>query len=268
MMRAAAARAPSIQGGRNSSSATTTALGRNPQRQQRRALLRRRPVAVAPAAHDAAAAAAAAASSSPPAPPPAPQAAAAARIEFPPSTVVSKADGYDLRLYQPYPVVRTEYEARPPAFLALGEYLGGANAAKARFARPEPAIMWQQGGGGSASGGGAGGGGGGATAAAAPKKTMELFIGSRRDGGATEESPPAPDDPSLTLDVSGGELVAVATFGGNLTREAAEGAHAALRQAIARDGLVADDGRYRACQYGAIHSLGERRNEVWVRIKL
>jgi hypothetical protein len=183
------------------------------------------------------------------------------RIEFPPATVVSKADGYDLRLYQPYPVVRTEYEARPPAFLSLGEYLGGANATKTRFARPEPAIMRQ----------GLPGG----------KKTMELYIGSRRASGAEEESdnnnttsstdsPPAPDDPSLTIDVSGGELVAVGVFGGNLTREAAEGAHAALRQALNRDGLEAADaeGVYRACQYGAIHSLGERRNEIWVRVKL
>jgi hypothetical protein len=202
-------------------------------------------------------AAAAASSDAPPTTPTPPL----PRIEFPPATVVSKADGYDLRLYQPYPVVRTEYEARPPAFLSLGEYLGGANATKTRFARPEPAIMRQ---------GLAGG-----------KKTMELFIGSRRASGAEEdtsssssggstENPPAPDDPSLTIDVSGGELVAVGVFGGNLTREAAEGAHAALRQALKRDGLEAADaeGVYRACQYGAIHSLGERRNEIWVRVKL
>jgi hypothetical protein len=197
----------------------------------------------------------------PPSPPPLP------RIEFPPSTVVSKADGYDLRLYQPYPVVRTEYEARPPAFLSLGEYLGGANAANARFARPEPAIMRQ----GFLPGG---------------RKTMELYIGSRRGGpgpgggGGGEEGegggkgggagPPAPTDPALSVDVAGGELVAVATFGGNLTREAAEGAHAGLRAALARDGLAAADpeGVYRACQYGAIHSLGERRNEIWVRVQL
>lgn len=211
-------------------------------------LRRRRPCAASSSSD----AAAAAAPSAPPLP----------RIEFPPSTVVSKADGYDLRLYQPYPVVRTEYQARPGAFLSLGEYLGGANAAKIRFARPEPAIMRQ----GHLPGG---------------KKTMELYIGSRRAGGNGERgeggsssdpdtSPPAPDDPSLTIDVSGGELVAVGKFSGNLTREAAENAHAALRSALKRDGLEAADaeGVYRACQYGAIHSLGERRNEIWVRVKL
>lgn len=210
-------------------------------------LLRRRPAIAAAADASSSAAATEQPSSSPPLP----------RIEFPPSTVVSKAQGYDLRLYQPYPVVRMDYEARPPAFLALGEYLGGANATGTRFARPEPAIMRQ----------GLPGG----------RKTMELYIGSRRAGGgggdddaSNNAGPPAPTDPSLSLDVSGGELVAVATFGGNLTREAAESEHAALRAALARDGLPAADpeGVYRACQYGAIHSLGERRNEVWVRVQL
>jgi hypothetical protein len=203
------------------------------------------------------------ASSSSPPPSDAPPLPPLPRIVFPPSTVVSKADGYDLRLYQPYPVVRTDYTARPPAFLALGEYLGGANAAGARFAFPEPAIMRQ---------GLAGG-----------RKTMELYVGVRRGeagasaaagdsggGGSGSAPPPAPDDPALSLDVSGGELVAAARFGGNLTREAAEAAHAALRAALSRDGLAAADdaGVYRACQYGAIHSLGERLNEIWVRVKL
>lgn len=46
--------------------------------------------------------------------------------EFPPFQTVSKNDGYDLRFYEPYPVVEMDYRRRENGYLTLGARLGGA----------------------------------------------------------------------------------------------------------------------------------------------
>lgn len=44
-------------------------------------------------------------------------------------------------MYQAYAVVEMEYQRREEGYLALGEYMGGANAAKSRFAFTAPVVM-------------------------------------------------------------------------------------------------------------------------------
>jgi hypothetical protein len=51
------------------------------------------------------------------APPPPP---AGGQVEFPPFQTVAKAEGYDLRFYEPYAVVEMDYRRRENGYLTLG----------------------------------------------------------------------------------------------------------------------------------------------------
>ena len=84
--------------------------------------------------------------------------------------------------------------------------------------------------------------------------------------------PPAPTDPAVSLTVAGGELIAARKFEGNATQGACEACHKQLLAALARDGLALAEaeagGYFRLAQYGPLHSLSTRVNEIWVAVKL
>jgi hypothetical protein len=215
----------------------------------------------------------------PPPPPPPPRArrraaaaaaAAASRgavaaggvVKLVPYLPVERRDGYDLRLVQPHPVATVCYARRPEGFLALGSYMSGANAAGARFVETHPIVMRYPSGGDSDDGGG---------------KTMSVYLAPRAGGegegaGGAGAAPPAPESREVRLDVGGGEVVAAARFEGAATREACVAAGTALRAALARDGLrlaPADAaGSFRLAQYGPLHSLTTRVNEIWLKVEL
>lgn len=144
----------------------------------------------------------------------------AAAPEFPLYTVVKRGERYDLRLYDAFPVVECDYTRREEAYLALGEYQGGANAASVRFGFTQPLVLCYH---------------------ASGRKVMQAFVGSPRDGsGSSGGALPAPSDARLRLAAGGGELVAVLSFPGFITPEAA----ASVRRQLA-DALAA--GEYAGC---------------------
>lgn len=93
-------------------------------------------------------------------------------------------------------------------------------------------------------------------------------------GGSSEAAalPPAPRDSSVSLAVAGGEVVAARQFEGNATKEACERCLEQLKAALARDGLQLAEaeaaGFFRLAQYGPLHSLSTRVNEIWLAVKL
>ena len=54
----------------------------------------------------------------------APCAATSAAVQFPPYTIISSSNGYDLRLYQPHIVVQIPYLTRDEGYDALGVVKG------------------------------------------------------------------------------------------------------------------------------------------------
>lgn len=93
-----------------------------------------------------------------------------------------------------------------------------------------------------------------------------------RGGSEPGALPPAPGDPGVRLAVAGGEVVAARQFEGNATKEACEACRAALAAALQRDGLTLAEaeagGSFRLAQYGPLHSLQTRVNEIWLAVKL
>ena len=196
-----------------------------------------------------------------------PAAAAAAGPQFPPFQTVQKADGYDLRFYEPYPIIEMDYRRREAAYLTLGQYQDGANAARVRFGFTQPVVM---------------------TYHPDGRKTMAMMVGARRGGGGNSggggddggsgsggggaAALPAPTDAAVRLGVAGGEVVAVRRFSGYITPATAEEARRALLAALERDGLkVAEPeagGLFRVAQYGQVYTLEERLNELLLRVQL
>lgn len=92
------------------------------------------------------------------------------------------------------------------------------------------------------------------------------------DAASGSALPPAPRDPAVSLAVAGGEVVAARQFEGNATKEACERCLAQLKSALARDGLqlaeAEQGGFFRLAQYGPLHSLSTRVNEIWLAVKL
>lgn len=102
---------------------------------------------------------------------------------------------------------------------------------------------------------------------------MQIYIVPRGDGGGDGSTlPPAPNDAAVSLAVAGGEVVAVRSFEGNATKEACERCLQQLRAALQRDGVQLAEaeagGYFRLAQYGPLHSLSTRMNEIWVAVKL
>lgn len=102
-------------------------------------------------------------------------------------------------------------------------------------------------------------------------KRMRIHIVPAGGSGAAA-LPPAPLDPAVALAVAGGEVVAARQFEGNATKEACERCLAQLKAALARDGLQLAEaeagGYFRLAQYGPLHSLSTRVNEIWLAVKL
>jgi hypothetical protein len=176
---------------------------------------------------------------------------------FPPYTLVSRTPAYDLRLYAPHWLISTPYTRRDEGFERLGSYGAGANAAgTVAPAAAQPVVMWfpsRPGGSGSGSG-------------AAAEKRMTLHVLGAGAPGAGP--PPAPTTPGVSLDVGGGEVLAVARFEGYATPDATLTALDALTSALAVDSLRltpdAQAGAFRLAQYGALFTLETRVNEVQV----
>ncbi|KAK9815546.1 hypothetical protein WJX72_005503 [[Myrmecia] bisecta] len=103
------------------------------------------------------------------------------------------------------------------------------------------------------------------------QKTMEQLVGSRRDGQA-QERPPLPTAAGVSLEVAGGEVVAVLQFSGNATPEKAAALVKQLASGLQADGIaLAEDesaGAFRVAQYGPVNSLRERLNELMLGVRL
>lgn len=103
---------------------------------------------------------------------------------------------------------------------------------------------------------------------------MRIHIVLRENGGESGGAalPPAPNNGDIEIAVAGGELVAVRQFEGNATQEACERCRQQLLAALQRDGLQLAEaeagGFFRLAQYGPLHSLSTRMNEIWLAVKL
>jgi len=185
---------------------------------------------------------------------------------FPPFTLIARMPAYDLRLYAPHWVISTPYTRRDEGFERLGSYGAGANAAQATSpAAAQPVVMWF-----SALTDASPSPSSPASASAPADKRMTLHVVGAGAPGAGP--PPAPTTPGVSLDVAGGEALAVARFEGYATPGATAGALAALLAALAADGVrlspAAAGGAFRLAQYGPLFTMETRVNEVQVGVAL
>lgn len=80
---------------------------------------------------------------------------------------------------------------------------------------------------------------------------------------------PEPEDPSVTLAIAGGAIIAVGQLTGYATKEACETRLRQLRVDLQKDGLKIDEDKgFSVAQYGPMFSLEERLNEVWLTVSL
>jgi len=168
-----------------------------------------------------------------------------------PFTPIDKRAAYDIRLLKPHPVALTYYSNRGDGYLSLGSYMSGENESEARFPESQPIVMSYRG-------------------KNQEEKTMQVYI-------ATENGkpPPLPKDRSVILDVAGGEVIAAKRFEGSATKEICDLVRQKLLQALAQDGVstVRDaswdsSNDFQLAQYGPLHSLSPRLNEIWIKVKL
>jgi hypothetical protein len=167
-----------------------------------------------------------------------------------PFTNAGEKKGYTLRLYAPYPCVETRYVNRGDGYLSLGSYMSGGNETSARFPETQPIVMQYQ-----------------YDRGTDPKeKTMRVYLHGSGDL-------PAPNDPEVRLEVAGGEIIAAIKFDGNATKEVCERYYSyligKLREDVG-DAAVPSDERceFSLAQYGPLHSLTPRLNEIWVRVQV
>ncbi|KAL3160470.1 hypothetical protein ABBQ32_010787 [Trebouxia sp. C0010 RCD-2024] len=182
------------------------------------------------------------------------------RVESPPCRLLKTTRDYELRIYDVYPFATTPYERRDEGFLALGSYMEGRNSESARMNLTQPIVMRYE--------------------PATGLKTMQLYVGSRKgDPPASQlpkpepmQHPPLPVDPSVTLEVGGGEVVAVRAFQGQATEVVTKQHCMHLIKALESDGinlgLAERSGVFRLAQYGPINSLSIRKNEVILAVQL
>lgn len=176
-------------------------------------------------------------------------------------TVLRRAAGYELRVYDPFVAARTAYTSRADGLQRLAEYLDGrANAGGVKLPATSPVFTVY-----SSSPGAAEGDDDALT------KHMELLV-SLPPGQAQPPSPSAGSGVELVVG-GGGQVLAVVELRGNVTPEVASAARARLVGALARDGLdllseeVATQG-FRLATYGPLFSLAPRLNELMVRVRL
>lgn len=181
-------------------------------------------------------------------------------VEFPPCRLLKQTDDYELRMYDVYPFVTTPYERRDEGYLALGSYMEGRNADSAKMNLTQPIMMRYE--------------------PATGLKTMQLYVGSKQgDPPASQLSkpeplqhPPLPVDTFVSLEVGGGEVVAVRAFQGQATESNTQQQRLHLIKALELDGitlgLAERAGMFRLAQYGPINSLSIRKNEVILTVQL
>uniref|UniRef100_A0A7S0QUH0 SOUL heme-binding protein n=1 Tax=Pyramimonas obovata TaxID=1411642 RepID=A0A7S0QUH0_9CHLO len=167
----------------------------------------------------------------------------------PPFTVVAKKDLYEVRLYETYLFIETAYDTRAEGIAALATYFDGGNSVGVKIPSTQPVTMQYE----------------PTDEGKTLKKTMRLFV------PKVEGAPPAmPTGYGLGVNVSGGELVAVMRFAGNITPEVADVKCAQLKKALGSDGIRLaspdSEGVFRMAQYGQLYQLAERKNELWLRI--
>jgi len=178
--------------------------------------------------------------------------AAASKIEIVPYTPIQKTDKYDLRLIQPHTVVSTPYQRRDEGFLLLGGYLSGNNTKSLRCVETQPVVM---------------------TFRSDGSKMMQLYVVPIESELSTDDEPlPPPTEQGVELNAAGGELIAAMRFEGNATKEKCEILKDTLLKCLEKDGLnVAEEeaaGQFRLAQYGPLHSLSTRINEIWLAVKV
>lgn len=171
-----------------------------------------------------------------------------------PFTPVENRDGYTLRLLQPHPIARTAYSSRGDGYLTLGSYMSGANQTETRYPESHPIVMsyttedkdgkdW--------------------------KKMMQVYLHQEDN----TQAPALPNDKSIIIDIAGGEIIAAKKFEGNATQEVCEQNYRALvgqlevdfgPNALPAQGTI----DFQLAQYGPLHSLSPRLNEIWIKIKM
>eukprot|EP00878_Enallax_costatus_P038980 GHUV01044484.1.p1 GENE.GHUV01044484.1~~GHUV01044484.1.p1 ORF type:complete len:166 (+),score=49.13 GHUV01044484.1:738-1235(+) len=160
------------------------------------------------------------------------------------------------RLYDVYPVIEMDYERREQGYLALGSYQDGANETGSKFGFTQPVVMCYH---------------------PEGRKVMQMMVGTNKGSPAASSSSnitslPAPTDPDVRLGVYGGELVAVLYFDGYITPQTAEVARRKLIKALQADGIALagpeSAGFFRVGQYGAVHTLEQRVNEMLLRVNV
>eukprot|EP00890_Picochlorum_soloecismus_P005112 jgi/Picsp_1/5601/NSC_02960-R1_protein len=168
-----------------------------------------------------------------------------------PFTPIDKRAAYDIRLLKPHPVALTYYSNRGEGYLSLGSYMSGGNQNETRFPESQPIVMSYRG-------------------QNQQEKTMQVYIVTENGG-----PPPLSKDRSVTLDVAGGEVIAAKRFEGAAGKEVCDRVRRNLLEALAKDGVltVQDaswDSNYdfQLAQYGPLHSLSPRLNEIWIKVKL
>eukprot|EP00963_Diacronema_lutheri_P008618 scaffold764_cov363-Pavlova_lutheri.AAC.6 len=166
----------------------------------------------------------------------------------PTCTVIRAEEGYELRLYDPFVCVCTEYRTRGEGIDALAEYLDGKNDQGARYPSTQPLLMAHH----------------------VDRKVMKLFVASSK--AVDVSTLPRSNRPGVRLDLEGGHLVAASAFLGHATKERVEQEHHQLTHKLQADGLALAchdaQEKYHVAQYGPLFSLQPRKNELWVRVQL
>jgi hypothetical protein len=100
-------------------------------------------------------------------------------------------------------------------------------------------------------------------------KTMQVYLLPKNGDPPELQTLPPPEDPSVTLAIAGGTIIAVGQLTGYATKEACEARLRQLRVDLEKDGLKIDEDKgFSVAQYGPMFSLDERLNEVWLTVSL
>lgn len=182
--------------------------------------------------------------------------AAAAAPELP-YLLLRRGNGYELRKYPGYVGVATTYDRRDFGYGSLGAFTRGMNP----FAPSLMKIYNDD------------------DAEISREKVMMWPLQYAMSGD--DEAPPPPTDAvdkagegqwkSISLASQFGRVVAVRTFEDAAMGPVVRNADRELRVMLKRDGLIPNDGSeefVEFAQYDAVHSMGKRRSEVWIELKV
>lgn len=182
--------------------------------------------------------------------------AAAAAPELP-YLLLRRGNGYELRKYPGYVGVATTYDRRDFGYGSLGAFTRGMNP----FAPSLMKIYNDD------------------DAEISREKVMMWPLQYAMSGD--DEAPPPPADAvdkagegqwkSISLASQFGRIVAVRTFEDAAMGPVVRNADRELRVMLKRDGLIPNDGSeefVEFAQYDAVHSMGKRRSEVWIELKV